>query len=68
MDQFEVDARGIQLIRDLAAQRREGYMHANAIIGKLIKKVNGWVPLASPSAFVSKSIKTAHRTIRYKGS
>jgi len=68
MGQYNVDARGIYLLRDLAAQHREGYMHANAIIGKLIKKVNDYVPLRNPSAFVSTSVKIAHRTIQNTGS
>ena len=67
-DQWEVDPRGIQQLRDLAAQHREGYMHANAIIGKLIKEVNDNVPVHNPSAFVSRSVTIANRAIQNAGS
>ena len=65
---FHIDPPAIQQLRDLVALRREGYMHANGIIGKLIKKVNDYVPLRNPSAFVSANVKIAHRTIQNTGS
>ena len=39
---------------------RKGYMHANAIIGKLLKKVNDDRPLRSASAFVTVSVRRAY--------
>ena len=68
VNSFDIDPPAIQKLRDLAAMRREGYMHANGIIGKLVKKVNDWIPFANPSAFVTACVKAAHRTIQDKRS
>ena len=68
VNNFRIDHPASQKLRDLAAMRREGYMHANGIIGKLIKKVNDWIELDNPSAFVTAGMKAAHRTIRDKRS
>ena len=68
VNSFRIDPPAIQKLRDLAAMRREGYMHANAIIGKLVNKMNDYTPFQNTSAFVVGCVKGAHRTIEDKGS
>ena len=66
---YEIDHRALKKLQDLAAMRREGYMHANGIIGKLIKKMNDYrTPFLNTSAFIATSVKNALRIMEDKGS
>ena len=64
---FGIDDRATVLLRDLAGRNRAGFMHANAIIGKLMKKISDWVSIKSHSAWVQKCVKNAHRSIINNG-
>ena len=69
VDDYGLDDRALKKLRDLAAKQRQGYMHANSIIGKLIKKMNDYrVPFINTSAFVVASVKNALRIMEDKGS
>ena len=61
--QWEVDGRAIAELVELSREGREGYMHANAIIGKLIKKRCDNIPLKQPSRFVTVGVKNAWQKI-----
>ena len=66
---YELDDRALTKLRDLAAMQRQGYMHANNIIGKLIKKLNDYrVPFINTSAFVVRSVRNAEWIMENKGS
>ena len=67
MDTYEIDYRALKKLRDLAAMRREGYMHANGIIGKL-KQINDYrTPFINTSAFVVASVKNVLRIMEDNG-
>ena len=57
--QWYVDNRAIAQLLELSREGREGYMHANAIIGKLIKKRCDDILLKEPSRFVIVGVKNA---------
>ena len=61
--QWHVDQGGIRALVELAAMGRVGYMHANAIIGKLIKKVCDNIRVLNPSAFVMQGVKNAMKEL-----
>ena len=66
---FRLDHPSLTKLRELAAMHRAGYMHANSIIGKLLKKINdARVDFPNPSAFVMSAVKNAVWTIGRKGS
>ena len=67
--EFRLDHHSITKLRELAAMHRAGYMHANSIIGKLIKQINDYrVAFPNPSAFVMSSVRNAEWIIEHKGS
>ena len=66
---FRLDLPALTKLRELAAMQRAGYMHANTIIGKCLKKINdARVNFPNPSAFVMSACKNAVSTIERKGS
>ena len=48
---------------DLARYDRRGYMAANSIIGKVLKKSNDNIALKRPSAFVSVAVDEATKNL-----
>ena len=50
-------------LQGLARYDRRGYMAANSIIGKVLKKSNDNISLTRPSAFVSVAIDEATKNL-----
>ena len=63
-NQWYVDARAIAELLTLSRDGREGYMAANGIIGKLIKKRCDNIVLKNSSAFVHIGVKNAWEKIQ----
>ena len=64
---WTLDPRSIKDLRSLASLGLAGYMHANGIAAKLVKKAAMGEPLVNASTFVTQSVINAKKTIKETG-
>ena len=64
---YDLDDRACNDLRALSINGREGYMHANSILGKMMKKRSKAELIGHPSNFVVSSVRKAWETIAKTG-
>ena len=60
-EKWQLDHRAVVDLRHLASLGKAGYMAANGIAGKLVKKASSTEPLLNASTFVTKSVINAKK-------